>query len=89
MSSLAIAGIVFACVFAGTLLGMFLRAALPEKHLSSETAPPNATVLATLLICAMAVTSAIFLVLELDRPLDGMIRISSAPLRNALAQLGR
>jgi hypothetical protein len=52
-------------------------------------APPNATVLATLLICALAVSSAIFLVLELDRPLDGMIRISSAPLRNALAQLGR
>jgi len=52
-------------------------------------APSNATVFTTLLICALAVSSAIFLILELDRPLDGMIQISSAPLRNALAQLGR
>jgi hypothetical protein len=52
-------------------------------------APPNATVLCTLLVCALAVSSAIFLILELDRPFDGMIQVSCAPLRNALAQLGR
>jgi hypothetical protein len=52
-------------------------------------APPNATGFITLLICALAVSSAIFLVLELDRPFDGMLQISSAPVRNALAQLGR
>lgn len=52
-------------------------------------APPNATVLTTLLICALAVSSAVFLILELDRPFDGLIQISSAPLRSALAQLGR
>jgi hypothetical protein len=52
-------------------------------------APPNLTVCATLLVCALAVSSAIFLVLELDRPFDGMIQISSAPLRSALVQLGR
>jgi hypothetical protein len=52
-------------------------------------APPNVTVFITLLICALAVSSAIFLVLELDRPFDGMIQISSAPVRNALVQLGR
>jgi hypothetical protein len=52
-------------------------------------APPNATVFITLLICALAVSSAVFLILELDRPLDGMIQISSDPLRRALAQLGR
>ena len=52
-------------------------------------APPNPTVFVTLLICALAISSAVFLILELDRPFDGMIQISSAPLRNALAQLGR
>jgi hypothetical protein len=52
-------------------------------------APSNATVFVTLLVCALAVTSAVFLILELDRPFDGMIQISSAPLRDALAQLGR
>lgn len=55
----------------------------------SMFAPPNATVFITLLICALAVSSAIFLVLELDRPFDGMLQVSSAPVRAALAQLGK
>ena len=42
-----------------------------------------------LLVCALAVSSAVFLILELDRPFDGLIQVSSAPLRAALAQLGR
>jgi hypothetical protein len=29
------------------------------------------------------------LVLELNRPLDGLIKVSSAPLRNALQHLGQ
>ena len=37
MSSIAISGIVFACVFGGALLGSFLRAALPEHHLNQDT----------------------------------------------------
>ena len=52
-------------------------------------APSNATVFSTLFVCALAVSSAVFLILELDRPFDGMIQVSSAPVRNALAQLGR
>ena len=55
----------------------------------SMFAPRNALAWLTLLTCALAVSSAIFLILELDRPFDGMIQISSAPLRSALAQLGR
>jgi len=52
-------------------------------------APRNATAFLTLLVCALAISSAIFLILELDQPFQGMMRISSSPLRNALAQLGR
>jgi hypothetical protein len=52
-------------------------------------APPNATVTATLFVCALSVSCAIFLILEMDRPFDGMIRISSVPLRDALAHLGQ
>jgi len=47
-------------------------------------APRNATVLALLLFCALSVSSAIFLVLEMGRPLDGVIKASNAPLRKAL-----
>ena len=33
MSAMAMSWIVFACVFAGALLGMYLRTALPAHHL--------------------------------------------------------
>jgi hypothetical protein len=53
-------------------------------------APPrNATVIAALFVCALAFSSAIFLILELDQPFQGLVRISSATLRSALAQLGQ
>lgn len=51
-------------------------------------APPNKTVIATMLIVALTVSSALFLMLELDRPFEGLIQISNAPLRNVLSQLG-
>src|SRR5437764_15351757 len=37
MSSMTISCIVFACIFAGTLVGMLLRVLLPERHLSAES----------------------------------------------------
>jgi hypothetical protein len=46
-------------------------------------------VLAVLLICALSVSSAIFLVLEMNRPLDGFIKVSSAPLRKAVELIGK
>jgi hypothetical protein len=51
--------------------------------------PGNRTVQLTLLLCAVSVAAALFLILELDRPFDGLIRISDAPLRNAMEHLGR
>jgi hypothetical protein len=50
--------------------------------------PANALTFVTLLVCALAVSSAIFLILELDQPFQGLLRVSSAPVRNALVQLG-
>ncbi|HKF20458.1 MAG TPA: hypothetical protein VKE93_02750 [Candidatus Angelobacter sp.] len=52
-------------------------------------APRNTTVMVTLFLCALSVTGAIFLILELYDPFGGLMHISSAPLRSALAQLGR
>ena len=51
-------------------------------------APPNATVIVALMLSALSVAGAIFLILELDMPFDGVIQISSAPMRNALNHLG-
>jgi len=52
-------------------------------------APTNSTVIGVLLACALSVAGAIFLILELDRPFQGLLQISSAPLTNALAHLGK
>jgi hypothetical protein len=51
-------------------------------------APRNVTVVGVLLVCALSVSCAIFLILELDRPFEGIMRVPSAPLREALARLG-
>jgi hypothetical protein len=51
--------------------------------------PPNASVIASLLAAALSVSGAIFLILEMYNPYRGLIEISSAPLRAALAHLGQ
>ncbi len=50
---------------------------------------PNGTVIATLLVCALSVAGAIFLVVEMYSPYSGLIQIPSDAMRSALAQLGR
>jgi hypothetical protein len=52
-------------------------------------APLNATVMATLFVCALSVSAAIFLILAMYTPFQGMMQISSSPIRSALAQLGQ
>jgi hypothetical protein len=37
IGSIGISSIVLACVFGGALFGMFIRALLPQHHLSAET----------------------------------------------------
>jgi hypothetical protein len=39
-------------------------------------------------VAAVSVAAAVFLILELDGPLDGLIKISSEPLQFVLTQLG-
>jgi hypothetical protein len=53
----------------------------------SALAPPNITPMLALIVSAVAVSGAIFLILELDQPFGGVIRISSEPMVNALHQL--
>jgi hypothetical protein len=52
-------------------------------------APANGTVIASLFVCALSVSGAIFLILEMYAPYAGLIQISSAPLRTALIHLGK
>lgn len=48
----------------------------------------NATIVTVMCVCALSVSGAIFLILEMDRPLDGMLKVSSVPLRKALDNIG-
>jgi len=52
-------------------------------------APPNPIVITSLLICALSVGGAMFLIVDLDQPFGGLIQISGNSLRNALSQLGQ
>ncbi|HEX3036667.1 MAG TPA: hypothetical protein VHT73_16360 [Thermodesulfobacteriota bacterium] len=52
-------------------------------------APSNATVIVIMILCALSVTFAIFLILELNWPFEGLIRIPSDPLRDAISHLSR
>ena len=47
----------------------------------------NAIVIVTLLMGALSVSSGIYLILELNNPYHGLMRISAAPLRKALAEI--
>jgi hypothetical protein len=52
-------------------------------------APRNGTAITVLILCMVSVSVALFLVLELDRPFEGIVRVSDTPLRAVISQLGR
>ena len=51
-------------------------------------APTNGTVVLTIMVCALSVAGAIFLVVDMAHPYRGLIAISDEPLRAALVELG-
>jgi len=51
--------------------------------------PPNFTAITVLFVGACAVSAAIFLVLELNRPLEGLVKVSNRPLWAAFQHLGQ
>ena len=52
-------------------------------------APRNATVVVSLLVSALSVSGAVFLILEMYAPYEGLIHVSSAPFRAAFMRLGQ
>jgi hypothetical protein len=52
-------------------------------------APANKTVLVALIICAMSVAVAIFLIEEMNKPLSGIVKVSSTPLIKAVENMGK
>jgi len=52
-------------------------------------APRNITVFAVLFVCALSVGSAVFLIMEMDGPFDGLLKVSADPIRFAHAHLNQ
>jgi hypothetical protein len=52
-------------------------------------APGNGTVLAVLLLSSFSSAAALFLINEMNNPLDGVIQLSSAPMQKAVEHLGK
>jgi hypothetical protein len=50
-------------------------------------APSNATVIITLLVCAIAASAAIFIIMSMYSPFSGVLKISPAAVRDALSQM--
>jgi hypothetical protein len=48
---------------------------------------PNPTVIVTLLVAALAVSSAVLIIMETNTPFSGILRISSAPFCDPLNQI--
>lgn len=52
-------------------------------------APRNATVITIMFLGALALATAMFLIVEMSHPMTGAMKVSSGPLRKALEHLGR
>jgi hypothetical protein len=51
--------------------------------------PANPTVICVLLVCSLSVAAAVFLVVDMAHPYIGLVHVSDAPLRAALAHIGK
>ncbi|MCC6764020.1 MAG: hypothetical protein IT293_05085 [Deltaproteobacteria bacterium] len=51
-------------------------------------APRNGTVMIAMLVSSVSIAASVYLVLEMDKPFTGTIRIPSAPVREALVRMG-
>jgi hypothetical protein len=52
-------------------------------------APANGTVAVALLACALSLSASLYLIVEMNQPFGGKIKVSSASVREALALLGQ
>jgi hypothetical protein len=52
-------------------------------------APANSSVIIAMFACALSVASSVYLIVEMDQPFGGLIKLSSAPLVTALGQMGK
>ena len=67
-----------------TVLVLWLCFIFASFSMSSKA---NPTLVAVLLVCGFTAATAIYLILELGQPFDGLLQLSNRALRNALLPL--
>ena len=50
--------------------------------------PRNLTIDCAFIICALSMAGAVYLIIEMNEPLDGTVRVSADPLKTALSVMG-
>jgi hypothetical protein len=53
------------------------------------SAPKNWSMCIVFILCALSATTAVFVVLDLDTPFQGMVNVSKTPMTDALKFIGR
>ena len=61
----------------------------PRRASSPPIRDPNPTVVTSLSMAALAVAAAIFLIVELNTPFNGLLQMPTAPARAVVAALGK
>ena len=51
--------------------------------------PRNPTVYGVLVICAVSVSTAVLMILEMDQPFEGFLQVPSTPLVSAVEEMRR
>jgi archaellum biogenesis protein FlaJ (TadC family) len=72
-------------ILAALVLGLLIASA--KTGFDTIFAPFNATVIATILVGALSVSIAVNLIFDMDRPFAGFIKVSSAPMQQALEKM--
>ena len=67
--------------------GRHVRVARGRLRGVRPSRPRNTVVHLTIVVCALCVASAIFLIDDYDSPLRGTLHVSSEPMRNVLSQI--
>ena len=58
-------------------------------EIETDALTVGVTVIVTLFLGALSLAGAVFMIEELNRPLEGLMKVSGAPIRYALAHLGQ
>jgi len=71
-----------------TIAALVLSLLISSAKSFALFAPRNGTAVVALFVCALSASCALMLILEMNSPFTGLMKISAVPMRDTLAHLG-